>query len=495
MPNQGLSVNDVVNVNIVLAPQPAQGRNFGSLLILGDSNVVDVFQRLRLYTSLASIAADFGTNAPEYTAASLFFGQSPVPQQCYVGRWASTATHGVLQGAALSAAQQLLSNFTGINNGGIAITVDGVAHNLTGINLTAASNLNAVAASLQTALGGAATVTFSASVGNFVVQSATTGTASTVAFATAGAGTDLSVLLGLQSTQGGYQAAGIAAETLANGVAALANQSNSWYGLQIASTVQPADSDYLAVAAFIEASTVTRIFAVTTQEAGALVATTTTDLASLMQAAGYHRTFVQYSSSSPYASASAFGRAFTVDFTGANTTITLKFKQEPGVTPEFLTETQAATLIAKSCNVFVEYNNATAILQNGTMANGQYFDTVHGTDWLQNALQTGIYNLLFTSTTKIPQTDQGVNQLIATASATMDQSVTNGLVAPGVWGGPSFGAIVTGQTLSKGYYVYAPPVSTQSVAARAARQSPVIQIAAKLAGAIHSANLIVNVNQ
>jgi hypothetical protein len=55
--------------------------------------------------------------------------------------------------------------------------------------------------------------------------------------------------------------------------------------------------------------------------------------------------------------------------------------------------------------------------------------------------------------------------------------------------------IATGQTLSKGYYVYAPSVASQSAAARAARQAPVIQAAVKLAGAIHSVNVLVNVNQ
>jgi hypothetical protein len=53
----------------------------------------------------------------------------------------------------------------------------------------------------------------------------------------------------------------------------------------------------------------------------------------------------------------------------------------------------------------------------------------------------------------------------------------------------------TGQTLSTGYYVYAPKVSTQSAADRAARKSPAVQVAAKLGGAIHEVSVVVNVNQ
>jgi hypothetical protein len=495
MLNTGLSLNDVVNVSVLLSPTAAQERNFGSLLVLGDSNVIDTTQRMRLYTSLAGVAGDFGTTAPEYQAAALFFSQSPTPQQLYIGRWASAATNGVLQGGALSSSQQAMSNFTGISNGGINFTIDGAAHNLTGLNLTSAANLNAVAAAITTALSGSGTCVWNATNGNFMVSSGTTGPSSTVAFATPGTGTDLSVLMGLGASGGGYHVDGIAAETLLAAVTYFDQTSSAWYGLQVAAAASVTDNQYVSVAGYIEATTVTRIFGVTTQEAGALSAASTSDLAYLLKAQNYRRTFCQYSASSPFASASIFGRAFTVDFNGAGTVITIKFQQEPGVVAETITETQAAALGAKNCNVFVNYNNATAILQQGTMANGQFFDTVHGTDWLQNAIQTAIYNLLYTSGTKIPQTDAGVNTLVAAVSGELDQARINGLIAKGVWTGPPIGNVVTGQTLGNGYYVFAPPVASQSQADRAARKAPVIQAAIKLAGAIHSANVIVSVNQ
>jgi hypothetical protein len=84
---------------------------------------------------------------------------------------------------------------------------------------------------------------------------------------------------------------------------------------------------------------------------------------------------------------------------------------------------------------------------------------------------------------------------LCTVSNSLDQAVTNGYVAPGVWTGPPFGSIVTGQTLPKGYYVFAPPIASQSSADRAARKAPTITVGIKLAGAIHSANIVLNVNQ
>ncbi|HHT8322297.1 TPA: DUF3383 family protein [Enterobacter roggenkampii] len=178
---------------------------------------------------------------------------------------------------------------------------------------------------------------------------------------------------------------------------------------------------------------------------------------------------------------------------GRNTTITLKFKQEPGITYETLTTNQAAALDAKNCNVFVYYQNDTAILQQGVMSSGDFFDERHGLDWLQNYVQTNLYNLLYTSTTKVPQTDAGVTRLLSNVEQSMDQSVTNGLVAAGVWNGGPIGQLDSGDTLTKGYYVYAQPISEQAQADREARKAPVIQVACKLAGAVHFADVQINV--
>ncbi|WP_289465652.1 DUF3383 family protein, partial [Klebsiella pneumoniae] len=89
-------------------------------------------------------------------------------------------------------------------------------------------------------------------------------------------------------------------------------------------------------------------------------------------------------------------------------------------------------LAAKNANVFINYNNDTAIIQEGVMSNGDFIDERHGLDWLQNYVQTNLYNLLYTSTSKIPQTDAGVTRLVSNVEQSMAQSVSNGLVAPGV---------------------------------------------------------------
>ncbi|WP_209420764.1 DUF3383 family protein [Klebsiella michiganensis] len=283
-----------------------------------------------------------------------------------------------------------------------------------------------------------------------------------------------------------------AVETLLQAVNACLQYTN-WYGLAIADSADLVEADVISVAAAIEASSLSRILAVTTADVNVLVAGNTDNIGYKLKAAGYARTFWQYSSSSKYAAISAFGRAFTVNFTGSNTTITLKFKTEPGITYETLTTAQAAAIDAINGNVYVYYANDTAIIQQGVMANGDFFDERHGLDWLQNYVQTNLYNLLYTSTTKIPQTDAGVTRLMTNVEASLDQAVNNGLVAPGVWNGGPIGQIESGDTLTKGYYVYADSVDNQVQSDREARKSPVIQAAIKLAGAIHYGDVQINV--
>ncbi|MGR7548719.1 DUF3383 family protein [Klebsiella aerogenes] len=379
---KGLPLNRITNVTVTLSARAAQGRNFGSMLILGDSTVIPIAERLRAYSSPDDIGDDFGVDSEEYKAAVIWFSQQPQPTLVYVGRWVKTLE---------------------------------------------------------------------------------TGEAGEV-------------------------------ETLLEAVNALMDY-NAWYGLHLAvpEADYPNDADIITVSAAIEASTVSRIFGITTDEATILDAATTTDLASKLKAAKYSRTFIQYSTSSRYAALSAFARAFTVDFTGSNTTITLKFKQEPGITYETLGTSQANNLEAKYCNVYVYYENDTAILEQGVMSNGDFFDERHGLDWLQNAVQTADFNTLYTSTTKIPQTDAGTTTRIANIELVLDKAVQNGLFASGKWTGGPMGQLNTGDMLTKGYYTWAENVDDQLQVDREARKGVPIQVAGKLAGAVHYGSVAITV--
>lgn len=495
--SNGLNINDVVNVTVNLQPTAAAGRNFGNMMILGSSSVIDVKERYRLYSTLAAVGVDLGTNSSEYAAATRYMGQSPAPANVYIGRWAQSATSGILHGGPMTAAQQATSVWSAITTGSLKIGFNGsAAVAYPTLNFSAATNMNAVAAVINTAIAALGTCVWNSTYNRIDITSTMTGATAAVSFATApGAGTDVGPLLNLYAANGASTVAGIAAETLLTAVNTIANMSNDWYGLYCADVVNAVTSDYQAVAGFIEAASPSRMFGVTTQDANCLVSGNTTNLVYLLNNAKFTRSFTQYSSLDPQAAVSEFGRFLTVDPTGQNTTITMKFKQEPGVLAETLTESQNSALMAIYGNVFVNYANSTAIVQNGTTAAGYYIDEIWGTDWLQNYVQTTVYNLLYGSPTKIPQTDAGLAQIVGAVIQAVQQGVTNGLIAPGVWTGPNMGTLLTGQTLTMGFYVYVPPISSQTQAQRQARIAPPIQVAVKLAGAIHQANVILNINR
>lgn len=368
---KGLPVHNVVNVSINRMAKASPNRNFGSLLIVGSSEVISIDERLREYTTIDSVISDFGIDAKEYEAAKIYFSQSPKPNQLYIGR----------------------------------------------------------------------------------------------------------------RDKG---------EKLDQCIAILSDMSTNWYGLII--TDEMAENEIFSIAQMIESDHISRIFGINLQDKNCLLSNSKDDIAYKLKKANLSRTLAIYSSSSPYAIASLFGRAFSVNFNGNNTTITLKFKQLPTITAEIITQNQAQTLKKKNCNVFVEYDNETMMIQEGVMCDGRFIDEIHGLDWLANHVQTNVWNLLYTSNTKIAQTDQGVNKILARIEQSLAQAVNNNLISEGIWNGDPIGSLNTGDMLTKGYYVYAQSVNTQMQADREARKAPVIQCAIKLAGAIHSTEILINVN-
>ncbi|EPH6016722.1 DUF3383 family protein, partial [Yersinia enterocolitica] len=135
--SQGLPVSNIVNVTVNMAVRAAMARNFGSLLVVGPSPVIDAHERLRSYSGATDIASDFGLDAPEYKAANLYYQQSPQPIDSYVGRWVKEDAAGLLRGAILNPTQQLMANFTAVVDGSMKITVDGTVKTVTGVDWSA----------------------------------------------------------------------------------------------------------------------------------------------------------------------------------------------------------------------------------------------------------------------------------------------------------------------------------------------------------------------
>lgn len=491
---QGLNPSRLVRVPVNMSPLAAARKGFGTLLVVTDSDALDPIERIRAYDDASTVAADFGADSEVMKAAVAYFAQKPKPRALMVGRWVKTDSPAELLGGILGTAEQDIAAFQAITAGGMTLSIDGAAVTVTALDLSSVQTLSEVASELNSNTAFTAVASASWNGQRFTISSKTAVSTSAVDFP---ASTPLSNILKLTQALGARKAGVQKAETLTECIETMLDRDGQWYGLAFATDAALTDDECMAVARRIEAteSETKRIVGFTVTDTKALDPTITDDLGSKLKAAGLQRAMWQYSSSSKYAVCSLFGRMFSVNFAANKSTITLMFKKEPTISPEILSATQANTLKAKRGNVFVAYSNDTAIVQNGVMAAEAYIDERHGLDWFADAVQIAQWNALYQSTTKIPQTDAGQTVLVNAVVAVCGEAINNGLAAPGQWNSDGFGQLKEGDFLKAGFYVYAPPMAAQDQSIREQRIAQPIQVALKLAGAIHEVDVIVNVNR
>lgn len=190
------------------------------------------------------------------------------------------------------------------------------------------------------------------------------------------------------------------------------------------------------------------------------------------------------------------GRAMSTNFSAINTAQTMNLKTLAGVTSDTgMTQTilNAAKTVGADC--YVNIAGQSCVMSYG--ANG-FYDDVYNLQWIIGALEVAGFNYLRFAGTKIPQTEKGMDGLKAAYRRVCSQAVAAGYIAPGEWtGSDTFGnpEDFRRNIADFGFYLYSMPVSNQAVADRLARIAPVIQIALKYAGAIHSTSVIVNINK
>ena len=196
------------------------------------------------------------------------------------------------------------------------------------------------------------------------------------------------------------------------------------------------------------------------------------------------------------AAAAYFGRVFSVDFSGSNVAINMNLKTLVGVLPDQgLTPTNVALAATAGADIYTFIGNTQGVTTSGA---NDFIDNVYNENWLAGAVQVAIFNALAQTATKVPQTEPGM-QIIKSAIATvLQQAVTAGVIAPGAWNSATtFGdpQTLVDNIAQVGWYIYSVPINQQSQAQRTTRTAPLIQVAAKLAGAINKVNVIIYVNE
>lgn len=193
--------------------------------------------------------------------------------------------------------------------------------------------------------------------------------------------------------------------------------------------------------------------------------------------------------------AAYLGRGMSVDFTGSETMATMNLKALATITPD-QTIGQTQWVLAKAAGVDI-YPSTSGIPGVQCFGANQFFDQVYGRAWFGFQLATDGFNYLAQTSTKIPQTEDGIVGLQNAYAQACAQGVRNGYLAPGTWTlSTKFGnpADLVRNIADFGYYLFHTPVAKQSSADRNERKAPLIQIAAQEAGAVHQSSVIVNVN-
>lgn len=458
-----LPLSTVVDVQIAIAPKPIALQSFGKMVFVTDETpTTPALNRIVSYSDLEGVGEDWAVTSEVYKAATAFYGQGAHDFMVCIA--AATATPAILSGGPV-----VLADIQAVTAGGFTISINGAVQNITALDFSGATDLAAAATILQAALTG---TTVAASADFLTITTVMTGSGASITAATAdiqGAAAALGIITG----EGVVTPASVP-ELPLEALVAAQDIDPSFYGIVLHKKWRDG-TNVMPIAEFAQASR--KVFFNTSNNVDVLNPAITTDVMSELKAASMQRTLSHYSSHpEQYPSAAVAGRAFLVNFEGTNTTITLNLKVIKGVTVEELTTSQKAALEGKNGNAVVNLAG-TFVYSDSRMGDGTWFDAVHGVDWLQNRVETGIFNRMYTTTTKIPYTDTGVTILIHEVEQALRQGVTNGLLAPG--------NNLNGEYLPLGYRITYIPTAQVSQADKGNRVYKGISFECVGAGAMH----------
>ena len=460
-----LSITNVVDVSILLSPKAKALQSFGKLAFVTDESPKTTgINRIVNYKSLPGVAEDWEVASEVHKAATTFYGNGGVDFAVVIA--AAAATPAVLTGNTPAN----LADLQSVTAGGFTIVIDEATKQVSGVDLSSAASMDNVVQILQAAMP---EVVVEYTGFYLTLTTVSTGEAASISAATADI-QGLATKLALTTLTGAKVTAAVAPESPVEALTAAADIDPSYYGVVLHRKWR----DSLAAeetAEYCQGSR--RQFLNTSNNSNCLVAGNDSNIMAKMKAKSMGRTLSHYSSYPlEYPSAAVAGRGFQVNFEGTNTTITLNLKTLPGVTVEKLKQSEKDALESHNGNAVVDIAGV-FVYSDSRMGDGNWFDAVHGVDWLQNRIETGIFNRMYTTTRKIPYTDSGVSRIIAEIEQACRQGVTNGLLAPG--------NTAEGEYLPLGYKVEYIPTSEVSQADKANRTYKGITFQTVGAGALH----------
>lgn len=471
--------------------------NVCMFLVPDASGPINSANRFRLYRTVEAVETEWGSTHPVTLRARAFFGTTPNPINAggvlVVGFWRFAnenvgATSATLTGDVLDEAT-VVATLQQISDGIMTITVDGGDVDGDGMNFQAITTLADVIAILESNFAG---MSFELTPDKRILgTSDTTGVTSTLSFGVQGpnAGDPIHNLLKLEAGTGavlvqGAAATVLSAESETDALAILKALVDYKGFVTLGVPVDP-----LSVGGQAQGNDT--LFYESFFEPESLVRDPVNDPWNIKLSGLTNTRMLFRPTADEDAKVSYMARTHTVNFAALNSALTMQLKQLQA-TPDDLSDTDIALAKLVGLDVYVSIKDKPNLLTSGANA---FTDTRYNILAYLNAVQTDAFNVLGTTPTKVPQTEPGVDALVDAAEKTTRGFVKSGVFAPGEWTSPdTFGDRETflRAIRQNGFYVLAGFLEDQSTPDREARKSPVIQVAVKGAGAIHSADFIIN---
>lgn len=492
--------------NVITATLLPEGRS----LARDNMNVVAVMtsqlgklstaNRYETYAGIEQVGTDFGTSSDVYQHATAFFGTTPNAVNAsglfVVGFWRgadedTVATAGVLTGAQVNEVD-LIGELQKVSDGSFNITVDGgTEQNITAIDFRTVIDTDDVLALLNTEITGA-TVTYENL--SFVITSDTTGASSEVTLLSSnGTGTFVGEVLNLATGTGAVTVDGVDSGTLTDetkveAVTALKSLVN-FKGFVFVD--KPLGAEAKALAQWCQANSVLS-YDVFDQPSNLEIDVTNPVWDIKLSGLSNYRCLYSKLGNRRFATA-YMARNHTVNFNAENSALTMNLKELP-VSAEAYTQTEITKAQNVGLDIYTTFKRVPKILTSGA---NDFVDNRYNLIAFIDAVQTDMFNLLGTTSTKIPQTRRGVNQIVDQAEKTTRGFVRAGVFGAGGWSSPdSFGEIDTFKRNIRefGFYWLAGSLADQVQSERVARKSPVLQGAVKNQGAVHKVDIVINFN-
>ncbi len=488
-----IDIVNFINVTITNVPQGLAEPSVNSLALFTTETPGNV-DEFRIYVNAKEVATDFGTNSVTAKMAELIFSQSPnilsgggrlviIP---LVNSFSAIA--GDFIGTDISAN---LSAIQAIADGDIRVVLNGNNIDLTDLDFTNVTTFNDIAQILQKKL---TDVIVTGNATGFDLLSKKVGTASTVDLVQlpAGSGTDLSVA-GLFNVAAGVDTAGNNAQGEDLSTAIARTEDNVGY-VGVITDLEMEDAVITSTATTVQSKD--KMFVHQFRSTEDLEPST--GICSIVKDSTQTKTRCLFYSRAGVTEANEMktayaGRAFSVNFSGSNTTQTMNLKAlvnilpDPNITQTIFTKAEVA-----GADLYGDVSSLPIVVSNGA---NFFFDNVYNSIWFKFALEVAGFNFLKQTNTKAPQTEEGMDGLKAAYGRIAERGITNGFIGQGLqWNSSeTFGnpEDLKRNITDKGYFIFSQPIALQDQVERTARQAPLVQIAVKEAGAIHSSDVIV----